>query len=66
MSHDIRKSKTYEALLNCIVRRIQAERKAILARSATTGPITDAARKDSIDLAAADEALTRLGHFDTR
>ena len=66
MSEDIRRSRTYQTLLNCLIKRIRAERESILDRTDTAGPITEDSRQNSMNLAAADEALTRIGIFDTR
>ena len=67
VKRDVRETQSYRTLVRCLVRRIQAERQAVLDRCPRKGPIaTDADRQASIDLAAADEALTKLGQFDTQ
>ena len=67
MSRDIRATETYRALVACLIRRVQAEREAILTRCPIEGPITtDADRQASRDLAAADAALTALGLQSTK
>ena len=54
-----------EKLAACVLRHLIAHRDGILAACDTSGPITEATRQASRDLAAVDEGLTRLGHFDT-
>ena len=54
-----------EKLATCLASHLDARRDGILRECRTSGPITDATRRASRDLAAVDEALSRLGRFDT-
>lgn len=65
MSTDARRTQWYAALVNATVRHLQQRRPELLRHIDTTGPIADDMRKDSLALEQVDEALTRIGQFDT-
>lgn len=60
---DIRRSATYRALVSCVVRYLQTHRDAVLDRVDRQGWKWDP--EASRELEQVDEALTRIGVFDT-
>ena len=64
--HTQKRQDLAQALVSFLVRNIQAKRAAILERvEATTGPILETQRRESLELEKVDHALTELGLNDT-
>jgi len=61
---DTRRTQTYRALFSCLVRHLQAHREATLDRIKAKGWRWDPALSRELD--AADDALVRIGAFDTK
>ena len=66
MSRDASKTATIAILAKCLVRHLEAQRAQVLHRVEAKDRNWDKTQDDSAALEQVDEALTRLGHFDTK